>query len=141
MEHSLAARWGMPYLIRPYRPSPLPPPPPRAHQLPPGLLIQVLLQALQVVCLCIPLVVPAQRPHEDDGDQAGEEHDHHEGVDDGEPVDLAAQRSMGAQHGQVRRAHVMGAQHGQVRRARVMGAQHGQVRRAGHAAWGHSMGR
>ena len=46
-------------------------------------------QAVQVVLLPGVLgVVVAQRAHEDHGDEASEENDHHEGVEDGEPMDL-----------------------------------------------------
>ena len=60
-------------------------------QLPPGFLVQVALQGLQVVCLPRVLgVVVAQGACQDHGHQARQEDDHHEGVEDGEPVDLRA---------------------------------------------------
>ena len=61
-------------------------------QFPTGFFGEVALEALHVIIhvgLGVPRIVLPQRPHQDDGDQARQEDDHHEGVEDGEPVDLA----------------------------------------------------
>eukprot|EP00955_Chlamydomonas_euryale_P019667 209380-Chlamydomonas_euryale.AAC.1 len=55
-----------------------------------------MLQAFQVcVGLCIPRIVLSKRPHEDDGDEPGQEDDHHERVEDGEPMDLRTTKGRG----------------------------------------------
>lgn len=40
-------------------------------------------------------VVILQRPQQDEGDESAEEDDHHEGVEDGEPVDLVLEEAKG----------------------------------------------
>ena len=56
----------------------------------PGLLADVALERLQVivVALRVARVVRAQRAHQDHRNQARQEDDHHEAVEDAEPVDL-----------------------------------------------------
>ena len=58
----------------------------------PGLLADIALEGLQVVVVAggVARIVGAQRAHEDHGHQARQEDDHHEAVEDGEPVDLRA---------------------------------------------------
>ena len=66
-------------------------------QFPTGFFGEVALEALHVIIhvgLGVPGVVLPQRPHEDNGDQARQEDDHHEGVEDGEPVDLEEDRGL-----------------------------------------------
>ena len=55
--------------------------------LPAVLVPEVPLHVVHLVLLAVPGVVLPQGPHEDHGDQPHEEDDHHEAVEDGEPVD------------------------------------------------------
>ena len=62
------------------------------HQLPPRLLADVMLQRLDVIVVSRVLgIVIAQGAQQDHGNQTGQEDDHHEGVEDGEPVYLQQQ--------------------------------------------------
>ena len=67
-----------------------------AHLLPTRVLHDTLLHPLQVVPTVtnnrVPLVVLAKRPHEDECDETAQKDDHHEGVEDGEPVDLVLKK-------------------------------------------------
>ena len=57
-------------------------------ELPPALL----LHDVVLVHLHVPREVVLEHAHQDDGEEGGEEEDEHEGVDDGEPVDLSCGR-------------------------------------------------
>ena len=54
--------------------------------LPAVLVPEVPLHVVHLVLLAVPGVVLPQGPHEDHGDQPHEEDDHHEAVEDREPV-------------------------------------------------------
>jgi len=45
-------------------------------------------QIVQVLLAAVASIVLAQSPHENHGDQPHQKYHHHEGVEDGEPVDL-----------------------------------------------------
>ncbi len=58
------------------------------HLFPPVFVPEVPLHVVQVVFLRISRVVLPQSSHEDHGDQADQEDDHHERIEDGKPVNL-----------------------------------------------------
>ena len=68
------------------------------HLFPSVLIAEISLHVVDVVLLGVPGVVLPQRPHEDHRDQADQEDDHHEGVEDGEPVNLRNRRMSADTH-------------------------------------------
>ena len=90
-------------------------------------------KVVEVACLSSVLcVVLAQRTHQDEGDDAGQKDDHHEGVEDREPVDLCAAGEPGRWSGPMGAGQVLCC----ARWARRPGARKSRSRGSGRSGGG-----